>query len=292
MRAFVCLLLLNVLTGCVLRLPDTVRRVNDLEYARVNGQPLQLDLYTPKQPVGKLPVLVWIHGGSWKAGSKHFCPIGFMATQNVAVVSIDYRLSETASFPAQLHDCKGAIRWLRAHADEYQLDANHIGIFGASAGGHLAALLGTTAQASELEGTVGGNLHFSSGVQAVCAFYAPTDLDRLVADPKDRKNPQAPVARLLGGAVENHLAQAAAASPVTHVSKDSAPFFLLHGEKDTLVPAEQSRLLHAALRQAGVETHLEIIPGKGHGIIAPPAAAEKIYQFFQKHLRAERPDGL
>ena len=195
----------------------------------------------------------------------------------------------SSDLPAQLHDCKGAIRWLRAHADEYQLDANHIGIFGASAGGHLAALLGTTAQTPELEGTVGGNLNFSSRVQAVCAFYAPTDLDRLVADPKDRKNPQAPVARLLGSAVENNLAQAVAASPVTHVSKDSAPFYLLHGEKDTLVPAEQSRLLHAALTQAGVETHLEIIPGKGHGIIAPPAAAEKIYQFFRKHLRADHP---
>src|SRR5580658_3522724 len=109
----------------------------------------------PKQPAAKLPVVVWLHAGSWKGGSRENCPIAFLAAQNFAVVSLDYRLDDVAPFPAQLYDCKGAIRWLRAHADQYDLDPNHIGIIGASAGGHLGLLLATTADNPQLEGDVG-----------------------------------------------------------------------------------------------------------------------------------------
>src|SRR5471030_2322479 len=131
-------------SGCVSRLPDTIKVERDIEYAQVGSQSLRLDIYSPKKTSGKLPAVVWIHGGAWNSGSKNFCPIGFMAAQNLAIVSMDYRLDTVAPFPAQLYDCKGAIRWLRANADKFNLDANHIGIFGASAGGHLALLLATT----------------------------------------------------------------------------------------------------------------------------------------------------
>jgi acetyl esterase/lipase len=277
---------LFLVPGCLMpRLPGSVKVEKNIEYARVASGPLLLDLYTPKQLGKKLPVIVWLFGGGWKMGSKDFCPIAYMAASNVAIVSINYRLSGSAPYPAQIFDCKGAVRWLRANADRYHLDADHIGVFGASAGGHLAALLGTTAGNAELEGDVGGNTNYSSTVQAVCAFYPPTDLDLLVTNPASRNAANTMVGKLLGGSLNEHLALAARASPLRFVSRDSAPFFLLHGEKDSLVPVQQSELLYAALKKAGVEAQLVIVPGKGHGIIAPPAAAQLIYQFFDRHLK-------
>ena len=273
-------------SGCLVpRVPGTVKVEKHIEYARIGSSALRLDLYSPKSNAGKLPVMIWIHGGGWKNGSKHFCPIGFMAASNLAVASINYRLSGAAAYPAQIHDCKGAVRWLRANADKYHLDADHIGVFGASAGGHLAALLGTTAGNAELEGDVGGNLNFSSQVQAVCAFYPPTDLDVLVTNAADRASGKTMVGKLLGGPLNQNLDKAALASPLRFVSKHSSPFFLLHGEKDSLVPVQQSALFYAALKKAGVEAHLVVVPGKGHGIIATPEAAQQIYQFFDRHLK-------
>jgi acetyl esterase/lipase len=276
------------LTGCVPPLPKSVHVDSNVEYARVDGTSLLLDIYTPKHATGKLPVLVYIHGGSWKSGSKDSCPIGFIATQNIAVVSINYRLSGVAPFPAQIYDCKGAVRWLRANAGKYNLDADHIGLAGVSAGGHLAALMGTTAGNTELEGDVGGNLNYSSRVEAVCAFYPPTDIDKLVVKEASRTSPDTDVAAFLGGPLNDNLAKASLANPIRYVSKDSAPFFIMHGKQDTLVPVEQSILLYDALKAAGVEVHLEIVPG-GHGIIAPSRVAKEIYQFYQTHLGISGP---
>ena len=269
--------------GCVPRLPDSVKQDRNIEYAKVGTNSLLLDIYSPKQPVGKLPIVLWIHGGSWKLGSKDPCPIGFMATQNLAIVSMNYRLSGVAPYPAQIFDCKGAVRWLRANADKYGLDADHVGVFGASAGGHLAALLGTTAGVKDLEGDVGGNLNYSSRVQVVCAFYPPTDLDKLVTKESLRTDPTTDVGRFLGGALNDKLDVAALANPVRYASNDSAPFYILHGASDKLVPVSQSQLLYDALKKAGVEVHLAIVPG-GHGIIAPPNRAMEIYKFFQAHM--------
>ncbi|MBC8002391.1 MAG: alpha/beta hydrolase, partial [Opitutaceae bacterium] len=257
-------------TGCITHIPDGVRAVKNIEYAQPGGHSLKLDLYLPEKPVGKLPIIVWIHGGSWKSGSKDFCPIAFMAQKGLAIVSLNYRLSTVAAYPAQLHDCKGTLRWLRAHAAEYQLDPDRIGIFGASAGGHLAALLATTGDAKDLEGDVGGNLEFSSRVEAVCAFYPPTDLNKLVTNPKWRKSPDSDVGRLLGGPIEENLDKAATANPINYITPKTAPIFLLHGDQDTLVPISQSEILYQALQKAGVESEFAIVKGKGHGIIAPP----------------------
>jgi acetyl esterase/lipase len=283
-RIFAIGLLLG-LCGCTGPLPSSVRVQRNIEYARMDGWPLKLDIYYPRQVTGKLPVVVWLHPGAWSMGSKNFCPIGSMAVRNVAIVSVDYRLSTEAPFPAQIYDCKGAIRWLRANADRYGLDPDHIGIFGASAGGHLALLLATTPGNASLEGDVGGNLNFSSRVQCACAFYPPTDLNRLVSDPKSRMDPKGDVAQLIGGAVALNVDKAIAASPMTYVNKDCAPVFLMHGGADKLVPPDQSRIFYDALRKAGVDVHLEIIPNKGHGIIAPPPVADEIYQFYDKYLR-------
>jgi acetyl esterase/lipase len=276
--------------GCDPGVPSGVQVARNLEYGRPDGVPLRLDIYSPLNPVGKLPVVVWIHGGGWDGGDKNFCPINFMARSNVAIVSIDYRLTGVATFPAPLFDCKGAIRWVRAHADAYDLDADHVGIAGVSAGGHLALLLATTMNHPELEGDVGDNLNYSSRVQCVVAFYPPTDLNRLVTDPQARTNSNGEVAKLIGGPVAYNLDKAAAASPVTYVDKSCAPVYLLHGAADTLVPANQSRIFYAALLKAGVPAHLFIVPNKGHGIIAPPDAAQEIYAFYDRYLKTG-PDG-
>jgi acetyl esterase/lipase len=275
----------SLVAGCICRLPSSVKVQRDLEYARVGQQTLKLDIYSPRQPVGKLPVVVWIHGGAWNSGSKEGCPIGFMAAKNLAIVSMDYRLTEVAPFPAQLYDCKAVIRWLRANADRFDLDANRIGIFGASAGGHLALLLATTMDNPKMEGDVGGNLNFSSRVQCVCAFYPPTDLDRLVSDPASRADPNGDVAKLIGGAVSQNEDKARAASPLSYVDKNCAPVFLMHGGADKLVPPAQSQIFYDALVKAGVEAQLEIVPGKGHGIIAPPPVAKEIYAFYDRFLK-------
>jgi acetyl esterase/lipase len=278
--------LMILIVGCVQRIPKNVQADKNIEYGRASGESLLVDIYRPKVITKKLPVVVWIYGGSWKEGNKDFCPIAFMATQQLAIVSINYRLDNVAKFPAQIYDCKGAIRWLRANASKYNLDANHIGIFGASAGGHLALLLATTAGNPRMEGDVGDNLAFSSKVQCVCAFYPPTDLNRLVTDPKVRSNPNGDVAKLIGGPVAENIEKANFASPIFYVNKNCAPVFLMHGASDTLVPPEQSEIFYQALLKAGVDAHLEIIPNKGHGIIAPPDVARKIYQFFGRYLKA------
>jgi acetyl esterase/lipase len=179
---------------------------------------------------------------------------------------------------------ESSLRWLRAHAEEYNLDPDRIGIFGASAGGHLALLLATTEGNARLEGDEGDNLNYSSNVKCVCAFYPPTDLNLLVTNPATRLNPHGDVAKLIGGAVGLNVAKADAASPITYVTKDCPPIFLMHGGADKLVPPEQSQIFYAALLKAGVPAQLEIIPGKGHGIIAPPPVAQEIYHFFDKYL--------
>jgi len=274
------------LCGCAGWRPFAVKSYLNIEYARVDGQALRLDIYEPRTFTKDIPVVLWIHGGSWNSGSKQPCPIAFMAAKNLAIVGVDYRLAPGATFPAQFYDCKGAVRWLRANAAKYHLDPDRIGVFGASAGGHLALLLATTADKPAMEGEVGGNLNFSSRVQCVCAFYPPTDLNRLVSDPTNRTNPQGDVAKLIGGPVADNVDKANFASPLFYVDTNCAPVFLMHGEADTLVPPGQSEIFYTALQRAGVESELEIIPKQGHGIIAPPPVAQKIYLFFDRYLAA------
>ena len=169
----------------------------DLEYVEGGHERNRLDLYLPEKAEDRLPLIVWIHGGAWYAGSKEGCPAVPFAAKGYAVASINYRLSQHAIFPAQIEDCKAAIRWLRANAAKYNLDPDHIGVWGASAGGHLVALLGTTAGVKELEGQ-GGNLDQSSRVQCVVDWFGPTDLTTM-GDEGDK--PGSPVALLIGGPV-------------------------------------------------------------------------------------------
>ncbi len=265
--------------------PDGLAVYRNVEYAKADGNiSLRMDICVPAG--GKpLPLVVWIHGGAWVEGDKQQCGAIPLVKRGYAVASINYRFSQQAIFPAQIHDCKGAIRFLRANAAAYNIDANHIGVWGASAGGHLAALLGTTAGNKEVEGSTGGNEGVSSAVQAVCDFFGPADFVTLsdsnlwIAEANN-----SPVTKLLGGPISRNRKLAALASPVTHASKNAGPFLILHGDKDTLVPLPQSQALHEALLKAGAKSTLKVIPGAGHGF-APAQIGDAVETFFNTHLK-------
>jgi acetyl esterase/lipase len=263
-----------------------------IQYVKDGHERNKLDLYLPEEADAPLPVIVWIHGGAWFGGSKdNPGQVLALVGKGYAVASIGYRLSQHATFPAQLEDCKAAIRWLRANAPTYQLDADHIGAWGASAGGHLAALLGTTEGVRELEGK-GGNAEQSSRVQAVVDFFGPTDFLQMDAHAVQgaalkHDPPDSPESRLIGGAIQETVAKVKRANPVLYVTKNAPPFLLAHGELDPLVPCHQSELLYEALKNAEVEVTFQKVPGAGHGGRAFRAdkLQAAIQEFFDKHLK-------
>jgi acetyl esterase/lipase len=277
------------------KLPDGVEAKFDIEYARPDDKPQLLDVYWPKDAQGKLPVIIDIHGGGWTGGSKRPAYATRFVKDGYAVVSVEYRFSQVAPFPAQIDDCKAAVRWTRAHAAEFHLDPDHIGAWGDSAGGHLVALLGTSADSKELEGEE-GNPGISSRVQAVCDCYGPADFLTF----QSQQNPDVKVpaddarsalSKLLGGPIPQKKELAAQASPVTYVSKDSAPFLILQGDKDPLVPPAQSQELYERLQKSGVEAELFIVKGGGHGFGRRPDLDVKTREFFDKHLKSQNATG-
>ena len=268
------------------KLPAAIKVLRDLQYVEGGHERNRLDLYLPEKAEGRLPLVVWIHGGAWWAGSKDGCPAIFLTTKGYAVASINYRLSQHAVFPAQIEDCKAAIRWLRANAGKYHLDPDHIGVWGSSAGGHLVAMLGTTGNVKELEGA-GGNLDQSSRVQCVVDWFGPTALPM----GGSHNDPGSPESRLIGGPVLENKEKARKASPMTYVGKDSAPFLIMHGDQDKTVPLNQSEVLAEALKKAGVEVTFVIVKGNGHGGpgFNSPENRKLIEDFFAKHLREKNP---
>jgi acetyl esterase/lipase len=270
-------------------LPEGVKFLQDLQYVEGGHERNRLDLYLPERTDGPLPVVVWIHGGGWRGGNKEGCPALSFVDKGYAVASINYRLSQHALFPAQIEDCKAVIRWLRANAKKYHLDPNHIGVWGASAGGHLAALLGTAGGAKHLEGK-GGNLDQSSRVQAVVDWFGPSDLAMMGEQDKQLGSP---IALLIGTTVTENRDKARKASPISYVGKDAAPFLIMHGDKDNIVPLAQSEALAEALKKAGVEVTLRVIKGSGHGSpeFISPENRKLIEDFFAKHLRRDQTEG-
>jgi acetyl esterase/lipase len=273
-----------------MELPPGVEAVRDLPYARAGGRPLLLDLYLPMSMPKPWPVVVWIHGGAWRAGSKAQCGALPVLEKGIAVASIGYRLSQEAIFPAQIEDCKAAVRWLRANGAKHGLSTDRIGAWGSSAGGHLAAMLGTTGDTKGFD--VGDHPGYSSRVQAVCNYFGPSDLSLMQAQsgPESRMRhdlPDSPEALLIGGLVADHPDKAAAASPITYVTPDDPPFLIVHGDADPTVPVGQARILDAALRKAGVPSTLVLLEGAGHGgrEFQTPALRVQINSFFEEHLR-------
>lgn len=272
--------------------PAGVEAKLDLAYAETDNPRQKLDLYLPKlrKTEKPLPVIVFIHGGGWRGGDKAggIGNVGrYVASGEYAGVSVGYRLTNEAQWPAQIHDCKAAIRWVKAHAAEHGLDASKIAVWGTSAGGHLVSMLGTSGDVKELEGTLGKHLDQDSKVTCVVNFFGPENFLTMVRQPSTIDRTQGkdyPEALLLGGPVPEREAVAKEASPVTHVSSGDAAFFTAHGTKDPLVPYAQGEEIHAALTKAGVPSILQEMTDGGHGFRSE-VLDQRLKQFFDLHLR-------
>lgn len=277
------------------RIPADVELISDVEYGKGGGVSLKLDIIRPRtQPKSPMPVVVFIHGGGWRSGDKvrgieRLIPL---AQKGYFTATINYRLTDVAPFPAQIEDCKCAIRWVRAHAKDYNLDADRIGVWGTSAGGHLVALLGTSGGVKELEGKGDWAKH-SSKVQAVADYFGPTDflywaeeVTKKGIDIAKLENEVAggAISKLFGGPFSRKQDVAKAASPTTYIDRKDPPVFIAHGDQDPLVPLSQSQVFYDKLKKAGVEATLHIVKGQGHGFKGPETD-KLVADFFDKHLR-------
>lgn len=271
-----------------LRIPDTVEVQKDIVYARYGAREMRLDLYLPKAPAARpRPAVVYVHGGGWRGGNKQAFSrqaAHMAAAAGYVGACIEYRLSGEARWPAAIHDSKAAVRWVRANAAKYLIDPNRIGAAGGSAGGHLAALLGTTSQ-KEFEGD-GGNPGVSSHVAAVAAFNPAVDLASF--GPQVGGNANNSVAQFLGASYTANPDLWKFASPITHVAKKSAKFLFLHGDADATVPFAQSKRMLDLLTAKGVKAELFTAPGAAHGFFNSPPWFEptlkKMQEFFLETL--------
>jgi len=241
------------------------RMIKNIEFGVINSHRLALDMYLP-EGVKNPPLVMWIHGGGWKSGSRNDCKIRWMTDHGFAIASISYRLTDQAIFPVQIHDCKAAVRWLRANRETYGYSTEKVAVAGSSAGGMLAALLGTSGGVLNLEGNVGNNLDQSSRVQAVIDFYGATDFVlRSKTQPNRANEPGSVVHRLLGGGADKKIKLAEMASAAFHVSPDDPPMLVFHGEKDKTVLPDQSKRIHDVYSATGLPITLIIIKKAGHG---------------------------
>jgi acetyl esterase/lipase len=278
--------LLNAITGA-----DSSEYLS-VEYANVDGKPLYLDLYVPGGQ-GPFPVVISIHGGSWTGGRRGDGLAFLQVSRGYAVANIDYRLAPGATYPAQIQDVKAAVRWLRANAVRYDLDPSRFAAMGYSAGGHLAALLGTSGDVEELEGRDHGNAGYSSRVQAVVDYFGPTDLAQLKAQalpcmPGDPTHPLSPPSLLIGCPIAECPEKTELANPLRYITPDDPPFLILHGTADCLVPWQQSSILHEALRAAGVSSNLIVVPGLAHADPLFILYQPQVSAFLDKHLKAPK----
>ncbi|MCU1479763.1 MAG: Isoprenylcysteine alpha-carbonyl methylesterase [Subtercola sp.] len=242
---------------------EPVETVETIEFA----PGLLLDIYRQTDARGPAPVIVWLHGGAWRLGDRTWAPdLGrYFAAVGFAMVSIDYTLSGQSPFPAPLFDVRSAIRWVREHAAEYGFDPDAIGLWGSSAGGHLAALAAVLGRTGRLDGEQASST--SAEVHAVVDGYGAADLLA-----PDQSVP--PTEGLLGGPVAEHRELAIAASPARRVSAGAPPFLILHGAADALVPASQSVTMFEALAAVDADATLYLIEGFGHGFFNPAGTTE------------------
>jgi acetyl esterase/lipase len=268
--------------------------VQDVAYASLS--PTQkLDLYLPEGD-GPFPLIINVHGGGFMMGDKsNPAEADTFLANGYAVASVDYRLSGEALAPAQIEDLKAAVRWLRANAQEYNLDPERFAAFGQSAGGNLVALLGTSCGVAELEGAELGNAEQSSCVQAVVDWFGPTDflqMDQQFAGtscPATHDAADSPESMLLGAPIQTVPEQAQAVNPITYVTPDDPPFLIQHGTADCNVPPQQGQLLYDALLPAiGAENvTYTLLEGAGHGgsQFSDAANMQLVLDFLSRHLQ-------
>ena len=275
------------------------RKWLDIAYDK-KSQSQKLDIYLPSQGEGPFPVILSIHGGAFMSGDKRdgqLTPMLEGLKRGYAIVSINYRLSGEAIFPAQIYDVKAAVRWIKANAKQYKLNPDKIAAWGGSAGGHLSALLGTSGDVKELEDLSQGNADKSGRVQAVVDWFGPTDFLKMdeqlkaskVKNPMIHSVPDSPESQLIGKNLDDGPELVRAANPETYITKDDPPFFIQHGLIDHLVPYQQSVNFAKKLEQVlGKEkVTIELLPGTDHG--GPNYETEnninKVFVFLDKYLK-------
>ena len=259
-----------------LEVPENIQLDRDMVFATIDGQELKLDIAYPKDNKGKLPAIVYIHGGGWEGGGKPTDQTVLFAGYGFVGIAIEYRVSSTAKFPAAVHDCKTAIRWIRANAKKYGIDPDRIGVIGESAGGHLSALMGASGGDAYLEGD-GPYREYKSSVQAVVDLFGPTDLtaaEDAITPTMDYNSESSPVTKFLGKPPKDALDLAKKASPVAYVDAKTPPTLIIHGEMDNIVNMHQAELLYNALIKAGVKTNLIRVKNAGHGLGPASQGAE------------------
>jgi acetyl esterase/lipase len=254
-------------SACSLRAEAAPRVLRGLEFARAGESRLALDLYLPERSKPPIGLIVWVHGGAWRAGSRDSVDLEGMTARGWAVASVDYRLSPVARFPAQVHDIKAAIRYLRAHAKDHGYPRSPVVIAGSSAGGHLAALVGVSNRRAELEGSVGADLRESSDVQAIVSLYGASNLTTILSQSTPHGlGVRVPALELLLGAQPDAAGELARlASPVFHVDAQDPPLLMLHGDQDNQMPINQSHELQGAYDKLGLPVELVVVHGAGHG---------------------------
>jgi len=262
-------------------LTEDVDFAGDIAYVENAHERQKFDIAFSKKGRAR-PLLVWIHGGAYMGGDKaeNHAIWGELLKAGYAVATINYRLSGDAKWPAQITDCKAAIRYLRAHAKEYHLDPGRIGVWGSSAGGHLAALVG--ASGGEKSFDVGQHLDQSSAVSCAVDLFGPADFETM----PQYTSPDSPEARLWGRPTSEAVGLARAASPLTYLSRDTPPILILHGDADDVVNVDQSRRFEAAMKKAGAPGELVVLPGVGHSHVEVwMQKRDLILNFFERHLQ-------
>jgi acetyl esterase/lipase len=261
----VCNTVGTMLFGNALFAAEPTRTI-DIRYAKIDDHELLLDLYRPSG-AAKPGIIVWVHGGAWRAGSKKDMPLGSLVDAGYVVASVDYRLSPQAPFPAQIHDIKAAIRFLKAKQGEYGYDARRTIIAGASAGGHLAALVGVTNGHAELEGRIGDHLDQSSNVDAIVSYYGMSNLTTILSQstPHGLSVRIPALQLLLGGQPEEKPELARLASPVFHVDDRDPPLLLIHGDQDPQAPIAQSHELQGRYEAVHRPCRFVVVHGGKHG---------------------------
>jgi acetyl esterase/lipase len=257
----------------------------DIPYVANSHLRQTFDLYLPKNKgQGPSTLIFWLHGGAWMLSNKDWDNVKYLVKQGYALASVDYRLSGDAIFPAQIHDCNAALEFILAHADSYGIDAKHFVIGGASAGGHLALLLGLARN----EKAFGANPSLKPF--AVLDFFGPTDLTTILDEVGPGHGHQVledAQQRLFGGSSTNQSEMSRTASPINYVSQGNPPVLILHGDKDDLVPYSQSQRLHARLDQLGVSNVFITVQGAGHDgpMFETPAIQEEVIRFLRESAR-------
>lgn len=273
------------------KLPEGITIIRDIVFKETPQGSLCLDIYRPVAKTEQtLPVVLWLYGGGWVMGNKNqirMMKAHHLAQHGYAVVAINYRLAPAAIFPAQIQDVKSAIRWLRSHAADYGLNADAIGVWGGSAGGHLAALAATSADVVSLNDAK-DDASVSCAVQAAVDFFGPTDMSQVDAYLNAIPSHFSP--QFIGGPLTENLQQVQAANPITYIDDNTSPFLIVHGKRDSVVPHQQSELLHDALCKAGISAELCLFEKGGHGIgkdFKSQALFDKVRLFFDSHLKAQ-----